>query len=156
MSRLHINTLKRQNTNNICQYLGLQPFIFKNSATKALEYVQTARQMASSFGFFNKSTSVTASTRAPVAAITTPPTAAPTSSWAKKWGAPAAYGVGGLLLGGAAAGAAYYQRDALGMGYKWATEHMKYVGTLWDEDKLKERLEKLISIEQILGVTFRE
>ena len=137
------------------QYLGLHPFIFKNGATKAFEYVNTAKQVASSFGLFSKSAPAT-SAKAPVAAITAPP-ASPASSapWAK-WAVPAAYGVGGLLLSGAAAGAAYYKRDDLGMGYKWATDHMKYVGTLWDEEKLKKRVERLVEIENSLGVTFRE
>ena len=59
-------------------------------------------------------------------------------------------------MGGAAAGAAYYKREDLGLGYKWATDHMQYVGTLWDEEKLKKRLEGLVEIERDLGIAFRE
>ncbi|THH05087.1 hypothetical protein EW145_g5051 [Phellinidium pouzarii] len=138
-------------------YFGLHPFVFKNSATKAFGYVQSARQVASAFDLFSKSSSSSSakSTQAPAAAITAPPTPASGSSWAK-WAVPAAYGVGGLLLSGAAAGAAYYKRDDLGLGYKWATDHMKYVGTLWDEEKLKKRVEKIVEIEKTLGVTFRD
>ena len=54
-----------------------------------------------------------------------------------------------------AAGAAYYKRDEIGVGYTWATDHMKYVGTLWDEDTLKRRLEDLFQIEEKMGVMFR-
>ena len=63
--------------------------------------------------------------------------------------------MGGLLLGSAVAGAAYYKKDDLGVGYKWATDHLKYVGTLWDEEKLKNRLDRLVEIEEKLGVVFR-
>lgn len=129
--------------------------MFKNSASKAFEYVNTAKQVASSLGFFSKSSSA-AATKAPVAAITAPPIANTSATTWTKWAVPAAYGVGGLLVSGAAAGAAYYKRDDLGMGYKWATDHMKYVGTLWDEKSLKKRLEQLVEIENNLGVTFRE
>ena len=69
---------------------------------------------------------------------------------------PVALGVGGLLASGAAAGAAYYQRDNIGQGYQWAADHMKYVGTLWDEEKLKKRINELIDIEDSLGVIFRK
>ena len=90
--------------------------------------------------------------KAPVAALPAPPPA-PASPW-KKW-APAAYAVGGALLAGAAAGTAYYKRDEIGVGYTWATDHMKYVGTLWDEDTLHKRVNDLMQIEEKMGVLFR-
>ncbi|TDL29927.1 hypothetical protein BD410DRAFT_893134 [Rickenella mellea] len=133
-------------------YLGLHPFVFKNSATKAFGYVQTARDVATSLGMFaNLNPSQTPPAKAPVAAITAPPsTASASSSW-MKW-APA---VGGVLASGAVAGAAYWKRKDLGEGYQWATDHMKYVGTLWNEDLLKTRMERILEIEQTLGVVFR-
>lgn len=140
------------------KYLGLHPFVFKNSATKAIGFVQTARQAAVSINsIFNKPS---APSSTPVAAITASPVspaeaAGARSSWSK-WAAPVAYGVGGLLLSGAAAGAAYYKRNDIGQGYQWATDHMKYVGTLWDEKKLRKRLDELLEIEESLGVIFRE
>ncbi|KAI5117868.1 hypothetical protein M0805_006570 [Coniferiporia weirii] len=137
-------------------YFGLHPFVFKNSATKVVDYAQKARQVASAFSMFSKSSpSSSAPAHAAAAAITAPPASTSGTSWAT-WAAPVAYGVGGLLLSGAAAGAAYYKRDELGLGYKWATDHMKYVGTLWDENKLRKRVEKLVEIEKSLGVTFRD
>lgn len=86
----------------------------------------------------------------------TPPPAAPaqTSGWSK-W-APAAYAVGGALVAGAAAGGAYYKKDDLTQGWSWATDHMKYVGSLWDEAALQERVESLIDIEAEHGVVFRK
>lgn len=140
------------------QYLGLHPFVFKNSANKAFGYVQTARDVANAFRSFSTSSSKATPTKAPVAAITAPPSpAAPSSGSAwTKWAVPAAYGLGGVLLSGAAASAAYYKREDLGLGYKWATDHMKYVGTMWEEEKLKKRLEDLMAIERNLGVPFRK
>ena len=81
--------------------------------------------------------------------------ASSSSSWAS-WAIPAAVGLGGILVSGAAAGAAYYKRKDIGEGYQWATDHMKYVGTLWNQKKLKERLENLITTEKNLKVTFRK
>lgn len=140
-------------------YLGLHPFVFKNSISKAFGYAQTAQQAASALNsLFSKSAGASAgASKAPAAAITAPPTspASPSgSSWAK-WAVPAAYGLGGLLLSGAAAGAAYYKREDIVTGYTWATDHLKYVGTLWDQTKLKDRMKQLIEIEDSHGVTFR-
>lgn len=71
----------------------------------------------------------------------------------QKW-APAAYAVGGALLAGAAAGTAYYKRDEIGVGYTWVSDHMKYVGNLWNQAELEERMRKLLEIESSLGVLF--
>lgn len=91
-----------------------------------------------------------------MAAITAPPSKEKEdagSSWSK-W-APAAYAVGGALLASAAAGTAYYKREDLGAGYSWATDHMKYVRNLWDENALRRRVDNLIDVEERMGVTFR-
>ncbi|KAH9844147.1 uncharacterized protein C8Q71DRAFT_731474 [Rhodofomes roseus] len=137
-------------------YLGLHPYVFKNSATQAASYVQSARSAFSAFqSFTSKSTTATTTASAPKAAITAPPMAAQTSAGAwQKW-APAAYAVGGALVAGAAAGTAYWKRDDIGVGYKWTADHMKYVGTLWDEGRLHKRLERLLAIERDMGVLFR-
>ena len=65
------------------------------------------------------------------------------------------YAVGGAILAGAVAGGAYYKRDDLTQGLSWATDHMKYVGNLWDEESLNQRVEALIDIEKERGVIFR-
>lgn len=85
---------------------------------------------------------------------TTPPNAQTSGSSWSKW-APAAYAVGGALVAGAAVGGAYYKREDLGQGYTWATDHMKYVRNLWDEDALKRRVETLLDVEKDMGVVFR-
>jgi hypothetical protein len=38
------------------------------------------------------------------------------------------------------------RRDDLGFGYTWATDHLTYVGTLWDEVRLKRRMEGLMEV----------
>jgi hypothetical protein len=60
-----------------------------------------------------------------------------------------------VLAAGAAAGTAYYKRDDLTLGYTWATDHMKYIRNLWDEDTLRKRVESVIDTEEELGVLFR-
>lgn len=142
------------------QYFGLHPFVFKNGATKAAEYLQTAQDIASSLGLLGSfgAKEPPKGGKAPVAAITAPPAPnttnrASASAWGK-W-APTMYGVGGVLLAGAAAGTAYWKKDDIGSGYAWWADHMKYVGNLWDEKALKARVDKAIEIEQELGVIFR-
>jgi hypothetical protein len=136
------------------QYLGLHPSVFKNTATKAVEYASTTH-MAATGVIASLSAYGAKKSAEPVASenpTTLSSTNTPKSSW-RKW-APAAYAVGGALLAGAV-GTAYYKRENLGQGYAWATDHMKYVGNLWDEDTLKRRVEQLIGVEETLGVTFR-
>jgi hypothetical protein len=89
--------------------------------------------------------------KVPVAAIEAP--LLTQSAWGK-W-APAAYAIGGAIAAGAAAGGAYYKRNDLGMGYAWMTDHMKYVGNLWDEEGLRQRVATLIEVEKTQGVLFR-
>ncbi|OJA09290.1 hypothetical protein AZE42_03134 [Rhizopogon vesiculosus] len=134
-------------------YLGLHPAVFKNSATKAVEYANTARTVVSdAFSLFGKKGAPsTGPQKPPLAAITAPPAAE--SSWGK-W-APAAYAVGGALMAGAVAGVAYHRRDDIGSGYSWATDHMNFVRNLWDEEALRKRLQDLIDAQVHLGVVFR-
>ncbi|OJT09035.1 hypothetical protein TRAPUB_60 [Trametes pubescens] len=139
-------------------YLGLHPFMFKNSATQAADYVRSATNVLSGFkgwGAKTATTTTTASTSAALAAAAAAgaqSTTATTSVWSK-W-APAAYAVGGALIAGAAAGTAYYKRDDIGTSYAWVSDHMKYVGNLWSQAELEERLSKLLEIEARMGVLF--
>lgn len=92
------------------------------------------------------------------AKTTTPPPAAANTQAASGWGGwagPVAFAVGGAILAGAAAGTAYYKREDLSQSFSWATDHMKYVGNLWDEEGLSKRVEALIDIEDKDGVAFR-
>lgn len=123
--------------------------MFKNTATRATEYANAAKTMGSALlGSFAGFGAKKATTPAPEAT-----TSAPATGWGK-W-APAAYAVGGAVLAGAAAGGAYYKREDLGVGYTWATDHMKYVRNLWDEAALNKRVDDLLDIEDQEGVVFR-
>ncbi|KAH6915132.1 hypothetical protein BKA70DRAFT_1368913 [Coprinopsis sp. MPI-PUGE-AT-0042] len=132
-------------------YLGLHPHIVRNSLETAAGHVSTAQTIGSAlFGSL-------AGFSAGKASTATPPNAASSSSqsaWSK-WVGPAAYAIGGAVVAGAAAGGAYYARDQLTQGYTWATDHMKYVGNLWDNDGMKARVESLMDIDEQEGVVFR-
>ncbi|KAJ3477885.1 hypothetical protein NLI96_g10159 [Meripilus lineatus] len=133
-------------------YFGIHPHIFKNTATQAAGYVQSAHSLFTNFTSRKSPTPMPATPKAPPAAAIAAPPAQP-SIWSK-W-APAAYAVGGALIAGAAAGTAYYKRQEISVGYTWAADHMKYVGTLWDEPALRKRVDTLLEIEEQMGVTFR-
>lgn len=134
--------------------MGLHPYVFKNSATKAVEYADAARTIASGiFGglaSYGVKKATSPPTKPPAGLITYTPSDAGSRPWAK-W---AQYG-GAVLAAGAAAGTAYYKRDDLGSSYNWAADHMKYIKNLWDEDTLRNRIENIINTEKELGVLFR-
>lgn len=129
--------------------------------TEGLGYVQAARDIAAGFTAFSAlKASASASSQdkkeneskpVPKAAIPAPPQER--SVW-QKW-APVAYGVGGALIAGAAAGTAYYKREDVGQGFSWASDHMKYVGTLWDETALKTRMDQVVDLGKGFNVVFR-
>lgn len=83
------------------------------------------------------------------------PTPGSTKTGWNSWAAPAAYAVSGAVLAGAAVGGAWYKREDLGQGYTWATDHMKFVGHLWDEKTLRQRVDDLIGLEKSHGILFR-
>lgn len=137
-------------------YLGLHPFMFKNSVVKAAKYAEAAKTVGSSL--FGSLVGLGVNKTAPPpsqnqARIELPAEPGNKNGWGK-W-VPAAYAVGGALLAGAAAGGAYYKREDLGLGYTWVADHMKYVGNLWDEAALKKRLDSLVEVEKEQCVTFR-
>lgn len=127
--------------------------MFKNTASQAAGHVKSAHELFTATTSFFGSKPPPPKFSNPIKAALPAPPPAPASPWAK-W-APAAYAVGGALLAGAAAGTAYYRREDISGGYAWATDHMKYVGSLWDEGSLKKRVDDLMQIEETMGVLFR-
>ncbi|KAG6831390.1 hypothetical protein H0H92_010992 [Tricholoma furcatifolium] len=131
-------------------YLGIHPHVFKNGVTKASEYANAAQTVGSAvFGAIaglgaKKATTTTTSQPAAVSSG---------SSWSS-WAAPAAFAIGGAVLAGAAAGSAYLKRDEIGTSFSWATDHLKFVGNLWDEAALSGRIEALVTMKEKAGVTF--
>ncbi|KAH7887603.1 hypothetical protein F5I97DRAFT_1951604 [Phlebopus sp. FC_14] len=134
-------------------YLGLHPFVFKNSANKAVAYAKTAHTVVSDvFSLFGASESAASST--PPSSLPQITTAeAPAKSGWGRW-APAAFAVGGAVVAGAA-GAAYMRRDDISSGYSWAFDHMKYVRNLWDEGAMRKRLDGLLDAHATHGIIFK-
>ena len=60
-----------------------------------------------------------------------------------------------MIAAGAAASAAYYKKEEIGVGYTWAADHMKYVGNLWDEQELDKRLNTVVGYDKNMGILFR-
>lgn len=139
-------------------YLGLHPSLVKNGVTKAADHVSAATTLGSAL--FGSLAGLSAGKAATASSSTSPapPNAAssqkPATGWAR-WAAPAAYAIGGAIIAGAAAGGAYYAKDHLTQSYSWMMDHMKYVGNLWDEGSLQQRIDALVDIEEKHGVTFR-
>jgi len=137
----------------------LHPYVFKNSATKAVEYASTAHTIAT--GLLGSLTAFGAKKqwRSPTPPKTPlpEPVASPRPEKSNSWESWAnTYTVGGAaLLAGAAASVAYYKREDIEMGYAWAGDHMKFVRNLWDEGALNRRLSRLIEVEEQIGVIFR-
>jgi hypothetical protein len=78
-----------------------------------------------------KSTSSTAV--APPAPLEDDPKATTSSPWLIA-------GVAGTLALGAAAGAAYLNRDKITTQFSWATSHLSFVAELWKTEALEQRL----------------
>ncbi|CAG8634480.1 3971_t:CDS:2 [Funneliformis caledonium] len=51
---------------------------------------------------------------------------------------------------GAVAAATYYHKDKVGKGVEWLGSHLEYVGVLFDEDALAERVENLVNVPDIV------
>jgi len=140
------------------QYLGLHPHVFKHQVTKAAEVAQTTKTFVSDLmKMMNKDNQQTtvAATKRPVAALPPPEPATGASGFWENWGTTAMAVGGAVIAAGAAASAAYYKKEELGIGYTWATDHMKYVGSLWDEEDLNKRLDTLFGFDKRMGILFR-
>jgi hypothetical protein len=141
------------------QYLGLHPFVFKNQASTAVEYLQSGydlwQSLASPTGKASVSAAAASSAPATVANLAplpAPPTSA--SAWSR-WAMPAAYTAGSVLLAGAL-GTVYTRRGDIADGYTWLGDHFKYVNNLWDKESMNARLVHLGELSAELGVPFRK
>ncbi len=130
--------------------MGIDPGVVKNSATKVAEYANAATTVGSAVlgSFAGLGAGKAAETRAASSA------SASTSSWSK-W-APATFAIGGALLAGATAGAAYYKRDDLNHGYSWLMDHIKYAGNIWDEPGLRQRVDALVDAQENHRIIFQK
>lgn len=108
------------------------------------------------WGAFSQPKGKPATPAAQAAGLLPAPAAPPASSTGRLggWGT-AAYAVGGALMAGALAGTAYYHRADIETSYSALTQHMQYVGALWEKDALAERVRHLVEGETMHGVVFR-
>ena len=140
------------------QYLGLHPHVFQHQVTKAAEAVQTTKTFLDDvmkvINQTNQQTAV-ATTRRPVAALPAPEPATEGGGFWQRWGTTALAVGGAVIAAGAAASATYYKKEEIGIGYTWATDHMKYVGSLWDEEELNKRLDTVVDFDKRMGILFR-
>jgi len=137
-------------------YLGLHPHVFKHQVTKVAEVAQTTKTFVSDLMKAinqNAQPTTVASTKRPVAAL--PPPEPTTGGFWQRWGTTALAVGGAVVTAGAAASAAYYKKEEIGSGYTWATDHMKYVGNLWDEQEMNKRLDTVVGYEKKMGILFR-
>lgn len=149
-------------------YYGLHPFVFKNQTSKVVTYAQGVHQLASGLGLFSSvaggSSKPTAASKSSskegaeqLALVSTAPsssqssTISPKGAWSK-W-APAALGA---VVAGAAAGAAFYNKEELTSSVGWAGDHLKYVGNLWDKQTLQRRVDSLVAVRKESGVHFHK
>lgn len=65
----------------------------------------------------------------------------------------AAAGITGAAA--AAFGAAYYNRDTLAQHWTWATSHLSFVGELWKQEELEQRLEMVVAAKE-KGIGFHK
>jgi hypothetical protein len=54
----------------------------------------------------------------------------------------------------AAAGTAWFQRKTLLESGSWVTSHLEFVGALWKEEALRERMDNLLDLGTEMGCGF--
>jgi hypothetical protein len=135
----------RRLTWSTLQYLGIHPGVVKNTFTKAAEYATIGSALFGALAGLGAGKAASSSNQSSSSSSN-----GPVSMWSRL-SSPLTLAVGGAVL--AAAAGAYYGEE-LNTGFNWATDHLKYVGNLWDEAVLKKRFEALTKVEKY-GVTFR-
>ncbi|SCZ91909.1 BZ3500_MvSof-1268-A1-R1_Chr5-3g08213 [Microbotryum saponariae] len=150
--------------------LGLHPAVFRNTFDKALGYASQGQAALSAltagYGFI-RSTTGNASALSSGSGKTTPPkggkkpkevaatnSASSNASSSKGWFSLATMaGVGAAVGAIGAAGAAYYNREAIGNHWSWATSHLSFVGELWKTTEMEQRIQHIVEAQE-KGVGF--
>ncbi|KAG8754565.1 hypothetical protein FRC14_004945 [Serendipita sp. 396] len=149
-------------------YLGLHPDMFKNKATEGLSYVSAAQGVFAGLGTLglwgasstpksggsNKDGKKDTTAVVPGVKPLAQGTASSSSSSWTKWAA-----IGGAVVAGGTAAAAWYHKDALASGvtYGWSflTDHFKFVSSLMNEETMKQRLDEVVETSKARNITFR-
>ncbi|KAF3398352.1 hypothetical protein F1880_005940 [Penicillium rolfsii] len=138
-------------------FLGIAPGVISYGAEGQFRNATTAyntfTEVAGIFGYGKSSSGQAATTTAQETPKALPPTAdaAATPSW-QRWGRYAMFaGAAGAVAAGGAA-ALYSQRQNLTAGFTWVSSHLEFVGCLARTTELKERLERLVKVQEDRGI----
>ncbi|KAJ1032745.1 hypothetical protein NDA16_000766 [Ustilago loliicola] len=149
-------------------YYGVHPGVFKHGINKYASYLQTAQNIGTFLAPMGvglaarwnserqsqaqtQSSTSTNSTRGARSANNNnnndpAASARATSNWRTALMATGAV----ALASGAAASAAYFNKDKINGAYGWASDHLAFVSNLWDDNALRARLDRLVDQPQIL------
>uniref|UniRef100_V5EVD3 DUF676 domain-containing protein n=2 Tax=Kalmanozyma brasiliensis (strain GHG001) TaxID=1365824 RepID=V5EVD3_KALBG len=138
-------------------YYGVHPGVFKHGINKYAGYLQTAQSIGTFFapmgvGLAARWNSERQSQRAqsPSTGSRSSNDAAASARATGNWRT-ALMATGAVALAsGAAASAAYFNKDKLNGAYGWVTDHLAFVSNLWDDNALRQRLDRLVDQPQIL------
>lgn len=153
-------------------YYGVHPGVFKNGINKYAGYLQTAQTIGTFFAPMgvglaarwnserqsasqastpsssdgNSTTNGGPRRSSPSSTAARATTSSSTSNWRTALMATGAV----ALASGAAASAAYFNKDKINGAYGWVTDHLAFVSNLWDDHALRLRLDRLVDQPQIL------
>ena len=132
-------------------YLGVHPGVFKNSFEKYGGYIRTATDLGSTLAPFGAALGATlfGSSAASAASGKNERSATSKSSSTSTWAWAAGAAVAALGAGAAGAGI-YANRSTLGQSYTWVSDHLAFVGNLWDTKNGSKRLEEIVQLPQVL------
>ena len=144
-------------------YYGVHPGVFKHGINKYAGYLQTAQSIGTLFApmgvglaarWNSERQSRAQAENDTNATIDTPPSRSSTSAASPRATAnwrTALMATGAVALAsGAAASAAYFNKDKINGAYGWVTDHLAFVSNLWDDHALRLRLDRLVDQPQIL------
>lgn len=152
-------------------YYGVHPGVFKHGINKYAGYIQTAqnigtflapmgvglaarwnseRQSQSSSATPPSNTTSAANGRSSRTTESNGNDAAASARASSNWRT-ALMATGAVALAsGAAASAAYFNKDKINGAYGWVSDHLAFVSNLWDDSALRARLDQLVEQPQIL------
>ncbi|SPC60751.1 uncharacterized protein UHOD_01904 [Ustilago sp. UG-2017b] len=151
-------------------YYGVHPGVFKHGINKYAAYLQTAQNigtflapigvgLAARWNSERQSQGPTQASGSNNSTRATPSSsnsnsnnndAAASARASSNWRT-ALMATGAVALAsGAAASAAYFNKDKINGAYGWVSDHLAFVSNLWDDNALRARLDRLVDQPQVL------
>ena len=116
----------------------------------------SSKTTASSSRSASKTSSSSSSSKDNKQVSVPPPAESPSATPGSNWLSLPYLAAAGLTGAAAAAfGAAYYNRDTLAQHWTWATSHLSFVGELWKQEELEQRLEMVVAARE-KGIGFHK